>query len=286
MFKQTYKTTLKNILRSKTFWLSLILMLGITVYDALDFKYGYYDLQLREMIRDTDPRFVLEYKVAVQAVSNTCSMFLNYIFPLFAVVTTYLVLNRDYKDRYFEIEKAGGVRTATYLGGRLAALITVNFLLATLVVMLSYYIYVFTRGGVGGMETADMLADTIVRLLRTSAVRVWTCMLFYICFTYAVGSLFKTGIIGAVVGMGYVVINFAAYLVLRLRIDNTYFEYFMPAPRMLSHYFHFYDSEWFEGALSTYSVEQKDPWICLAIVLGAAALYYIISCLRIHKREI
>ena len=82
MFYQIYKTTLKNILRSKTFWLALILLFAVAVYEGIKSSYGYYDMQLKEFIMDTDPRFVLEYRTSIKEISNSCSSLLSYAIPI------------------------------------------------------------------------------------------------------------------------------------------------------------------------------------------------------------
>ena len=73
MFFQIYKTTLKNILRSKTVYILFLIMMAIAIYDASLASYSYYDVHLGETIFDTDPRYVLEFKIYIQEISNSCT---------------------------------------------------------------------------------------------------------------------------------------------------------------------------------------------------------------------
>lgn len=286
MFFQIYKTTLKNILRSKTFWLALILLFAVAVYEGIKSSYGYYDMQLKELIMDTDPRFVLNYRTYIQHISNSCGSLLVYAIPIFAVISAVIVLNRDYGDKYFEIEKASGLKAFRYLFGRLTGMIAVNYVVITLSIIITFYWYVFSRGGVDGMGTAKMLAESIVRLMRNIIFRAWTCALFYICFTYAIGSIFKTGLLGGIAGMGYAVAYFACNLMLRLRVNPFYFDYLSPAPNKLMYYLYYYDTEWFEEMLPAVDTNLSKAAICICVLVGASLIYYAVSYMRIRKREI
>ena len=136
MFSSVYKTTLKNLFRSLIFWLAAAFVIGVTVYEFSKGHYGEYDHTLNEMIYDTDPRFVLSYIHYKSLMQNVCiSDVMYYAMPIFTVISTVLVLNRDYGDQFFEIEKASGVKAITYTGGRLAALVTVNFALAAIALL-------------------------------------------------------------------------------------------------------------------------------------------------------
>ena len=97
MFLTTYKNTLKNLIRSTTFWL-LVAVLAIVVIQGVN--EGFY-------LVDTEPDFVLTYQMYIQSIINSlASKLLMYALPIFAVITVVLVLNRDYGDKFFEIEKA------------------------------------------------------------------------------------------------------------------------------------------------------------------------------------
>ena len=286
MFYQTYKTTLKNITRSKTFWAAVMLLFIITLYKAIRIGGGYYDFGFDEMIWDTDPRYILNYQFAVQKVINTCCVLLYYVMPIVSVIATLAVLSRDYGDSFYEIEKSRGVKTFKYLGGRLAGLLTVTFPVYALAVFLQFYWYVFSRGGIDGMGTAEMFADTIPRLIRDIVVVGFPCILLYICLTYAVGSIFKNAVIGGAAGIGYVVAFYAAYMNLRLRVDPFYFDYLSPMPYKLQDYWHYYDTEWFEWMLDYLGTSLAKAMICIGVLVGVSLIYLAIAYVRTHKREI
>ena len=84
MFITTYKNTLKNLIRSVTFWL-IVAVLAIIVIQGV--SEGFYQ-------GDNEPNFVLNYKDYVQCIINSlASKLLMYALPLFAVITVVLVLN-------------------------------------------------------------------------------------------------------------------------------------------------------------------------------------------------
>ena len=123
MFRQTYKNTIKNLLRSPVFWFILIVLVFTVMYDEYTGHFG----------GDTDPTFVLSYQNFVQTMTNiTCAAILFYPLPIFTTFTVVLILNRDYGDKFYEIEKCGGLRPSTYILGRLAALVSVNFVVLVL----------------------------------------------------------------------------------------------------------------------------------------------------------
>ena len=286
MFFQIYKTTLKNILRSKTVYFLFIIMMAIAIYDASSASYSYYDMHLGETIFDTDPRYVLEFKIYIQEISNSCTSMLMYSIPLFAVITTVLILNRDYGDNYFEIEKTENVKALSYLSARFLAILSVNFAVSTFVVLLAFYWYLLSRGGVADMEVLEIAIDSIIRLSRVIVMRVFPCVLFYVSFTYIIGNIAKSGIAGAIVGVGYVVVNYAATLMLRFRVNPFYFDSLSPIPNKLKTYLHYFDTEWFEKSLQNFETDHISAIICMSVLLGVSLIYFVFSFLIINRREI
>ena len=53
MFRCTFRITLQNLFRSPLVWLTALLVVGITIYEASILTYGYYDEALNEMGEDT-----------------------------------------------------------------------------------------------------------------------------------------------------------------------------------------------------------------------------------------
>ena len=105
MFSAIYKTTLKNLFRSVIFWMMFVVF-GFVVFELLtNGSYGYFSFEYNETIRDTDPRFVIDYHQYIQRIYNIVqSTLMYYAMPLFTSVSVVIILNRDYGDNYYEIE--------------------------------------------------------------------------------------------------------------------------------------------------------------------------------------
>ena len=276
MFLATYKNTLKNLIRSTTFWL-IVAVLAIVVIQGVN--EGFY-------LVDTEPDFVLTYQMYIQSIINSlASKLLMYALPVFAVVTVVLVLNRDYGDKFFEIEKAANVKPASYLYGRLSALICINFLALFLSNLLCMYWYLYTRGGVEGLTTWEAISETFIRVLRVDIFVGMPSLIFYIGLTYFAGAIFKNGIPAAIVGMGYAIGFYAGYITLRLRISEEYFSYFSPIPQKLRRFFHYYDTEWFEDTIKRHNTSVADVAFCISFLVGIAVVCSFISYFRLRKRE-
>lgn len=285
MFLSVYKTTLKNLFRSLLFWLLLALLIAVPMERAVNGFCGYYNFDYREMIYDTDPRFVLNEEPYINNIHNNCASTLLYAMPLFAVISVVLILNRDYGDNFYEIERAGNQRPIRYLTGRLAALLTVNLLAFLVVIIFTCHWYVFTRGGVVQMETGAYLLDSTVRMLRIIVVMGWPPIVMLVCFAYALGSLLRSAWGAAAIGVGYIIVNYVTILRLRFRMPEWYGNYFGLIPDHLRRYISFYDSRWFGTEHKMQGSDLTKVWICLGILLGAAAIYGTVSYLRVRSRE-
>ena len=290
MFFQSYKNVIRNLFRSPLFWLTVLLVTGISIYLASGRSYTYYDDALNDVIPDTDPRFVLDFKTYVQHVTNTCAAkSMIYALPLFAVVTSSLILMRDYGDKFFEIERAAGIKPARYVWGRVAALLTVNTVMTFVQCFLCFYWYVFTRGGVDGMDTITMLGDSVIRLTRAILLLSLPAVLFYTAFTYGVGCLCKTWIPAAALTVAYsqlpLLMNYTVGARM-LRIYKIYENYIKPIPGHMRHYLHYYDTDWHEKMLENFGIRPWDPWICLSVILGSTLLYLLLSYLYVRRRRL
>lgn len=277
MFLQVYKTTLKNLVRSKTFWLILCVLLIISIYSAISGWYGGSDL--------TDD-YVLLFQKYVQTVPNSGVSILMYPLPLFAVITVSLILSRDYGDDFFEIEKANGIKTISYLSGRIIALITINFVVLLFTHLLIININVFTRGGVEDWSIWTSLTDSFVRVLRFDICVALPTVIFYIGMTYALGTIFKNSIIPTVFSLGYVSFFYCSFLLFRNQLAEDYFNSFSPMPLNLRKYFHFYDTEWFDDYILKNDLSVEKVLFCIAFLIGIAVLCSVISYLRIRKRSV
>ncbi len=284
MFISIFKTTLKNLFRSITFWLALCVFIIVAIQNSLGGFHAVYNMELKELIFDTDPRYILEYRIFIQWINNCVSALLNYIIPIFSVVSTVIILNRDYGDHFYEIEKAGGIKSSCYVLGRISALLTINGLLSFIISFLGMHLYVFTRGGVSGMELWDYIVESAVRLLRIDIFRILPCILFYICLTYLIGALFKNKIFAAIGGMGFAVYCYANSL-FTVNKAGLFIEYLSPDPMKLSTYFHYYDTEWFEDITTAMNTSLTDAAICIAFLIGVGVLCSVLSYFLIRKRS-
>ena len=288
MFLSTYKTTIRNIIRSKTFWLAFCVVLIYCVYDiAFVSHYAVYSFEENEMIWDTDPRFVLEYKTFVKQAINSAEMLLRLSMSIFFVITTVLALNRDYGDRFFEIEKAAGVKPSCYLFGRLSALISVNFGLLLLVHTVTFQWYVLSRGGVAGMAFWDYAWEGLVRTARIDLLMGLPCVVFFVGLTYMIGSLFKNGLPAAIMGMAYGIFCMLVGKLYTAGAFVTFFQdYLRPEPMKMFWYLYYYDTEWFEDALNTMQTSAGRAFFSVGILVGLAAVCSVISYLRLRRREV
>lgn len=93
MFFAIYKNMIKNLFRSVTFWLFLLLFAFIMV------RYGLSDYKVYA------PGFApttLSFDKYTGFVGNLVNTgMLSYATPVFAVIATVLLLNRDYDDQFF-----------------------------------------------------------------------------------------------------------------------------------------------------------------------------------------
>lgn len=283
MFFTTYKNSLKTLLRSKTLLLSVLLVIFVAIYEAHGVHYSKFSLELWETIMDTDPRYVLEFDIFRQHIQNACiADIMWYALPLLAVISTALILSRDWGDRFFEIEKAAGKRPFSYMSARLCAILTVNVVVMTVGMMLSFYYYVFSRGGVEGMTTFAMIADSFPRIFKYVLFIGMPCIMMYVGLTYVVGNLLKSGIAGAAAGMGHVVGFYVFYLFFSAQQKfPIYFDYLAPIPKELRQYVYSFDM--------VYQSANGTPFwkaaIGFGVLVGAALIYYAVSYWRVRRRE-
>ena len=122
MFSKTYKSTIKTIVRSPLTWAVAALMIGVAVYYVIIGGYDGYDPSTGEQFTDRDPRFVLVYYIYIQHFHNTIAREVMLIgVPLFCIIVSGIVLTRDWRDNFYEIEHAGDVKARSYFFGRFLA---------------------------------------------------------------------------------------------------------------------------------------------------------------------
>lgn len=280
-----YKSTIKNLLRSPTFWLCFCVLIVVSIESGLRASHGIYDQTIKEVIYDTDPRYILEYKPFIQWINNGVSRLISYMLPIFCVATTAIVLSRDYGDRFYEVEKAAGIKPFTYCIARIAALLTINAIVSILSSFLVIHLYVITRGGVFGMGLFDYVAESTLRILRTDIMRVLPCILFYICLTYLLGTLFKNNVVASTGGMAYAIFCYA-HSYFNITKDGFFIDFIVPNPSKLQNYLHYYDTEWFDDVIVLLNTSSQEAFACIGILLSFSLLFFLISYLRIRKRTV
>ncbi len=281
MFWQSYKNTLKNLTRSPLFWAMTALVLLVLINRVIGVSNGVLDLTTGEMIMDTDPRFVMPDTTYYQLANNTANCFLGYALPCLIAVSVMLILNRDFGDSFFEIERAGGVKPEQYFGGRLAALASVHLLITAILLPLGFYWYYFSRGGLPGLS--NPFADSAVRLLRQYFLGTLPVILMYLGVAYLIGCLLKSGIAAAIGGCGMVLFHNLGGTYLFNRMPKVY-RFFNPTPLQKHVYLSYYGTGRADGAAQTFTPAEMMIW--LAVMLGFAAAGFAVAYLLTRKREV
>ncbi len=277
MLWSTYNKTIKDIVRAKNFWIVLFIVNIVIIHSVFAGQYR----------GDNERNFILYYLDYVQMISNMCcATLLSYALPIFTISTVVLVLNRDYNDDFFEIEKSSNVSICAYLTGRLWALLSLNLLALIVFHTLSVHLYVFTRNGVNDLNIFEYLIDSTIRILRIDFCVAMPTIIFYIGLALVIGTLFKNGIASAIVSIGYVIFFYIANLMFRWKYASIYFDYFSPIPNKLRDYFHFFNTSEFEGMVKYFGLSIEKALFCIAFLVGVAILCSAVSYLRIRKRSI
>lgn len=284
-FKKTFIITTKNLFRSGTFWLSLGIIIIVAVQNALSGFHAVFNMELMELIYDTDPRYLLDYQTYIKWLSNSFDGVLSYSVPLLVVVSTAIIVNHDYKDSFFEIEKAAGIKPKSYTLGRLSALFLVGIITAFLAHFISLHLYVFTRGGVMGIHFIDYIIDSTFRLVLINCFRAWPCIVFYIGLTYCLGSLLKNGAFASIGSLAYVLTVYAADFLIVSK-DNIFFNYFSPQSSIARDYFYYYDTEWFEVITQRANINYLHVSIGILFLLGVGIICAYFSLHLTSKRSV
>jgi len=122
-------------------------------------------------------------------------------------------------------------------------------------------------------------------MMRMIVFRAVPTIVFYIGFTYCIGSMFKSGFIAAISSIGYIIFYAAGYGKIGNRFSSTYWEYLSHDPGKLKHYFHYYDHEEFAFALQSYDTSLGKAVLCIGILVGLGVVYTAIAYLRTRKRD-
>ncbi len=291
MFSATYKATLKNLARAALLWIMALLVIGVVIERTSSANYGTVIVENNEIVAeytDLDPEFPFDFQLYVQALRNNFGGLSVYATPLFGIISVMLVLSRDYKDNFFEIDTSGGVRASTYFFGRLAAILTVNIAVGLITNLFYNHLYCITRDIMGDLSMSlwGYISETTVRVLRLYFLGMLPGVLFYIGLTYMAGSLLKSGFLGSLVSSSYVIFLYASG---RTNISfkmSTLYNFMDPHAHGFYAYWGYYDTEWFtDKAL-------RNPWsaeeliLHTSIIAGVGIIGFLVSYFCIKKRTI
>lgn len=294
MFGAIYRNTVKNLLRSRAFWVAFAVVMVYLFYDGVFVThYGYMDMETFETIWDTDVRYELTHSQFIKLMPNLTRNGLVYAMNFFAVIATVLTLNRDYGDRFFELEKSSGIKMHWYLFARISALISVCMAFNLLLNTSTMLAYMVTRGGVTDMPPLASLADALYRMLRMNIGLALPCLLFFIVFTYFAGTVFRSGIAGAGFGLGYALMTLYITKFVRWNSSDAlqFIEhYLLPVPRYGFERLYSLPGEMSKDLLEIlYDSTGYTPTaglVSLVILFCMPLPFILLSYLRVRKRTI
>lgn len=326
MFLNTYKTTFKRIFRSPIFWMVLLVVVVLVCIDTYKGSYGGADIhwvdpetgEVYEFIHegDHDENFVLGYHKYHEVIGHRMRYMMFYAIPLLCVVTVMCVVTGDYSDNFYEIERAGGVRSSSYFFGRFSAIITVLFGITLILSLFSFNYYFFSRGGIPNLTKAswpdphkfdwpfttflEYALDSTKVIIRMSLGAQLPAILLFTSVTYAIGSYFESGLIAGIGGSVSVVIGYLALQRYSWLYDSVVYKYFLPAKVGPYKYFACYDTmlagkEFYNDFNIGLMGMSGNPYICdslgavllwLASMLGISALCIFSSYVCIRRRKI
>ena len=287
MFRSIYKNTWKTLFRSVTFWLAVLVLLGISAFYV--YKQVSFFWETAESVQRFDPEYVPELppEGLISEIDNAVSAgFLVYQISIFAVIATVLVLNRDYGDQFFEIEKAAGVSPFRYAAGRMAALLTISVVALEVFSFVTLHGILIGKGGVVGQNALQTMLTTLPRLTCGVVFKGIPHLCFYIGLTYLFGTLFHSGLAGGAAGFAHAIFFYVVSLL--YRIDSswaTYFRFFSPSPNVLRYYVTYVGTPNEELAFKMNGVTTGGLVFCVAFLLGIALLCAAVSYWRTRRRE-
>lgn len=284
MFFAICKTTIKNLLRSKTFWLVIAVMVIFVGYEIATVTHQIYNMELGQVIDQNHPMFVFEYQSYLQKCNGLVANLLQYPVPILTVVAAALILKRDYGDKFFEIEKGAGVPAWKYLSARLLAVISLCMFVTVVLCFVYFHGQVVPMLDSFEMTPWAYVCDSTVRLTRQILVLATPCIVFYTCLTYFVGTLCQSSVGAAVCSLALAIGSYV-YDLFYIYNNGIFMEYLRPScPLKLMYYMYYYDSEWFAWMIDTFDTSLWKAMLCYAFLIGCAVLCSVLSSRRIKKR--
>ena len=300
MFIKTYKTTIKRILRSPLFWMAFVVVAVIVFMDTDGIFGAIYE-------GDKEPDFVIAYHKYHEMISNLMRSMMLYLIPCLCVVTVMSVVGGDYTDNFFEIERAGGVRSTSYFFGRISGILTVLFAVIVVFSFFSVHYYFFTRGGTVAFTSnpanfvepwpmstlGEYLIDSTVVILRLLLLCQFPVVILFASASYTVGVLFESGIFAGIGGSIGVVFAYLGALRYQWAFDSIIYKYFTPAkigPYLyLSRYDTVFATEKYcmPNNFNPYLNDTFETFIAwLAVMLGLPLAGIVISYICTCRRKI
>ncbi len=296
MFFATYKATLKTLLRAALLWMVAALVLGVVIERGLSIGNSTTLVENGKIVgyvMDNEPEYrqFMDHDFYVQKIRNSQSAFLMfYAMPAFTVLSTMLVLSRDHRDNFFEIEKSSGVKASRYFLGRFTALITVNSAVCILGGFTGLHTFFFSRGGPPDFFNSlwEYFSDSAVRVLRVFFCVQILEILFFIGITYMVGNLLKSSFAGGVAGFAYVLFTYLTLTTLSPRMPEAYLNYLTPYSNNFYTYWGIYDSELFDTTHLTIGnpFDVTDVLICTGYLFGISLVFFTVSFICTKRRSI
>ncbi len=277
---------MKTILRSPLVWAALALVFGICVYKTF-FVHRYFVDASFEKIWDTDPRYVATYRDYIQQLRwSTLNGIMFYTGPVLFVITSGVVLRRDLGDCFFEIEKAGGVRPATYFFGRFSAVVSFETAVSLVHTLLSFHGRAIMVRGVPGFTLWEYLIDSNVRLLRLFFIAVVPGIVIFTGVTFLAANIAKSGTAGMISGSVYVLFDYMTKTYLNRKMPVVYSSYLNPAPPYLYQYWECYDTEFFTIKFPHNPFTTEQMLLCLCVLSVIAAELTVLSYLCVRRRDV
>ncbi len=304
MFIKTYTTTIKRILRSPLFWMALAVVAVLVFLNVQGEMYGGTE---GVSYGDTEPEFRLGYHKYHEMMANLLNEMMLYLIPCLCVVMVMTIVSGDYTDNFFEIERAGGVRSASYFFGRFLGILTVILSLILIFSFFSVHYYFFTRGGTAAftgtpnnfvepwpMSTLkEYLIDSTVVLFRLIFLCQLPVIILFTTATYAIGTLFESGILAGIGGSIGVVLAYLGAMRYQWAFDSVIYKYFLPAkigPYLyLSRYDTVFATEKYcmPNNFNPYLNDTFETFIAwLAVMLGLSLAGIVISYICTCRRKI
>ena len=287
MFRKTFQTSLKTIIRSPLVWGAIFLVLAVGIFHQLQVHYSYFDSSSLKSYADTDPEFNMSFKIYINEVLNTPLGMALMLFsvPAFCVIVSGVVLVRDWRDGFFEVDRAGGVSARKYFFGRYFAVLSFVAIVALAADFIFFHSFFIARKGVESWDLWRYLTDSTVRILRVFFTSVLPGIFIFVSVPFLFGNLMKSGVAGMISGLSYVVFAFALRSYLGFRAPDFVKNYLFPAPNNLYQYWAFYGTDRFYDIMCN-PLSTGEMLACILSLYATAAVCAAISFICVKRRKV